>query len=198
MAELKVYVDMVNNNISEVINIIALALGPILGLIISSIIQHLQKKREHRVACNRVESEKIKSDLENFYYPVLALVRKNKILYDIFNKDKKDFRTLLELVKNFEFNKNDKALLNKIIEIDKEINSLIFKNKHIINDKGKLSEVINNASVHFTLMEMAFDRQINGEEKRFSEYVYPRELEQVLVDKIIKLDDELSVLQKDY
>ena len=121
------------------------------------------------------------------------MLRRNEILYSIFI-DKKDsnFRTLVELIKGTEFDKNDKALLWEILEINKQINDLIVKNMDIIKEDKNLSAEINKASVHFTLMELAYNKKISGDSDRFKDHVYPRELQEKIEEKIKKLNKEIN------
>lgn len=188
MEEFKVLLDVVNKDNSDNLKNILLVLGPVAVVLIQVVTQFLLAKSKEKFDSKKEKSDKVRHELENFYYPVLELLRKNKILYEVFTNNKgNNFRTLTELIKGSHFSLNDKALLDEIIEIDNEINTLFFKYKHIIKDERQLSDVINNASVHFTLMKMAYEGKIKMEESRFSNYVFPRDLEENIEKKVTEL-----------
>lgn len=193
MEESKIFVEVLNNNSSEIIKNITIIAGPILVLILQLVSQLLFKKIDNKKENIAKKNEQINFELEKFYYPMIELLRKNKIVYNIFTSNKnQEFRTLVEIINGYNFSENDQCLLNEIIKNDQEINKLIFRYKHIIKQDIELSNIINNASVHFTLMEMASNQKIKNESSRFSEHVFPRELENKIEKKIRELSNQLT------
>jgi len=71
----------------------------------------------------------------------------------------------------------------------------------IIKFKGKivnadLSALLTQASAHFDVIIMAYEHTISGDSARFSDFVYPRELQKKIEDQIKKMTERLSFLEK--
>lgn len=142
------------------------------------------------------EIKEINSKLNEFYGPFIQLKEKNKILYELFTKDKEDyFKTLVALLKGEEFKGNDKKLLNEIIEIDKKLESLIVdKGGYIENDY--LRGLFAKASAHFNIMNQAYNGTLRGEVDRFKEYIYPKELDLEIKKEVNRLNNRINVLSR--
>ena len=177
MEEYKILLENVNSNdTSEIIKNVLLVAGPIVGALLSFIVQNISMKRKEK-------RRQINRELEEFYYPMLELLRKNHILYNIFSNNQ-EIKTLVKLLNKQNFSNNDRALLCEIVKIDDEINKLILKNINLIKGDRELSDKINKASIHFTLIRMAYEGKIVGESERFEDYIFPRDLESD-IEKII-------------
>lgn len=140
------------------------------------------------------ELKEINSKLNEFYGPFIQLKEKNKILYELFTKDKDDdFKTLVSLLNEEKFNGNDKKLLNEIIEIDKNLEILIVEKGGYI-ENSKLRELFAKASAHFNIMNQAYNGTLSGEVERFKEYIYPRELDNEIKNEVNRLNCRIKEL----
>lgn len=141
MNEIKVILEVLNNDKSEAIKNILHDFIIVLGTCGGVIIQQIFNNRLNREGKKQKVNNEIKSELETFYYPMIELLRKNRILYDIFTNNKNDnFRTLVAIINGDSFSLNDKSLIREIIKINNELNSLIFKYKHILKEDIELSK----------------------------------------------------------
>jgi|GEM_PF-4870333 hypothetical protein len=128
---------------------------------------------------------------------MILLCSKNKQLYDVFKGQRKDeFRTLLYLLNGEEFDKNDKAILEEIMLIDRKINDLILNNKDLVKDDALKTDLA-NASAHFTIIDLAYQKKIEGECDRFVGFVYPRTLQEKLELEVKTLQEKLEILEKE-
>lgn len=173
------------------------AILAIFGIVVGNIINNRATRKSLLSQRKNPEINEIRSSLFNFYQPMLLLLNKNRQLYDLFKLNKpQDFRTLTSLLNGVVFEGNDVILLKEIIAIDKEINELIINNKGLIKE-NELNTVLSNASVHFTIIDLAYNKKIIGEPERFVSYVYPRELQLMIEQEVVRLQTRLGELEKE-
>lgn len=185
-----------SNFISELIKSLIPLVSALAGIIIGGFINNRITIKTLRAKANEPEIQEIRDSIRSFYQPILLLLRKNKKLYDMFSYGKPEgFRTLVALLEGQTFTGNDANLLSEIIKIDKEINEIITTEKGKIKSK-EISETLSKASVHFDVIEMAYWKNIVGEHDRFKNYVFPRELEDLIVKEIDSLMTKLEGLEK--
>lgn len=174
-------------NFAVISTLIGTIVGAVIGFVSNYILKKIEIKNEEK--CNT--NKRIENNLQQFYYPMLLLIKKNKDLYDVFSKGKsKDYKTLIHLLDNESYNENDKVLLDEIIKLDVEINDLILANKGLVD--GELGKALAKASTHFTFMQLASEKKIIGEKDRFEEYIYPKNLQKLIEDKIKTLEKEIG------
>lgn len=108
---------------------------------------------------------------------------------------------------------SDMKLLEQIIELERKTEDHIINNCGLIEDErlafnyvpdptktdvdpkffkdlGLLSILV----AHFRVLRMAYEKKISAEVERYRSYVYPRELDKILRDKIKELQKELRDL----
>lgn len=166
-----------------------------------------------------------KKKLMEFYYPIRNYLEKSKNIYDVFKANKPDnFRTLTYLLdkeqlydgKKYILNKNDIAFLKKIFEIGAEIERIMSEKSSLIDDieligpytpskefRGddadnpypKNKSLLSIAELHIGFIRLAFDGEIKGNIDNLSPYVFPRELNSVIENKIIELENKIKELK---
>ena len=142
------------------------------------------------------ERNEIYKKLNDFYGPFEQLRMKSRRLYALFVQSKgEDFRTLTALLKGEKFNANDKRLLEEIVSIDKKLENLIIEKSGLI-DQGEIRDLLARAATHFSIISQAYEGKLKGEPDRFKEYVFPRELDEKISEKINSLKNRLVELKK--
>ena len=142
------------------------------------------------------ERKEIYNKLNEFYGPVQQLIKKNFMLYELFKVGKdKNFRTLTALLEGKKFEGNDKQLLEQIILVDKELEKLIISKSGLVDD-AKLREILAKATTHFNVISLAYNGNLRDEPMRFSNYVYPKELESKIEEQITTLKKRLEEINK--
>ena len=61
-------------------------------------------------------------------------------------------------------------------------------------DDPELQFLLAKAGAHFRIIRMAYNKKLIGETERFKDYVYPRELNTKINEKINKLEKQLKEL----
>lgn len=147
----------------------------------------IQKQRED-------ERKEIYQKLNSFYGPLQRLLGKSEMLHGIFTHSRgQDFRTLVALLEGEELEGNDIELLNQILKLGKEMDSLILKNSGLI-DNEELKRVLDRASTHFSLIRLAKEKKLTGQVERFSEHVFPRDLSPRIEEEVRSLKGRLHEL----
>lgn len=177
-----------------------------------------EKKRSER-------RDLITKKLNEFYGPLLSYLNIVKALYQLFRANKPaGFRTLIFLLdRNQEYeidgikqtvvlSKSDEQLLKEIIEIEQKIEDLIVERGGLVDDPALMFKYIPDptytdvnlvnygllatAVAHFRILRRAYQGHIQGEVERFKDFVYPRELDKVLRERIEKLIVEQNQLNQ--
>jgi hypothetical protein len=140
------------------------------------------------------ELKEIYKKLNSFYGPYQQLLETSRQLSEILRLNKsKDFRVLTSLLKGEKFEKNDKALFEEILEIVKQLERIRIEQAGLIDDP-QLERLLAKAGAHFRILELAYREVLTGELSRFENYVYPRELNEKIDNKIKELQDKLNEL----
>lgn len=165
-----------------------------MAVVVAFISGYVLLKTNEKIVNNDIQKNNIaniKKKLDKFYLPFLALSKKNTLIYKVFSKkyteEGNNFRTLIELLKGRNFEDNDKVLLEHIIKNGIKLNELILKYSWCVDDIDLLISLV-DASSHYTLIEMAYKKELDGESERFQEYVHPNDL-------AIKIEEKIKVLQ---
>lgn len=201
MNTLKVILETQGDNLKSFMDWVKYLLPTISALVVVAIggwVNYRIASKTLKAKKNEPEIQEIRDSLKTVYKPLLLLLRKNKLLTDIFkaNKGGESFRTLPALLKGEAFHGNDEKLLCEIIEIDQEINKIILSEKGKIKD-DKISEELAKASAHFEVIKLAHAKNIIGEPERFKDLVFPRGIEKKIDDEIRKLEERLIELEKE-
>lgn len=154
-------------------------------MVISSTNKSVKQKR----------ADKLQNDLENFYYPFLLLSKKTTQLYRVFdNISKEEYDScIVFLVTGKRFDGNALTIWKEIISNNKRLNNLIIKYSRIISNK-ELRDDLSRLSTHYTLLELANNNQLIGDEDVFRGHVFPKNIIKNIedeIDKTLKTIDDL-------
>jgi hypothetical protein len=152
-------------------------------------------KKELKEKVNSFEREEIYKRLNDFYGPLLMYRRTSKTLHDIF-KNKREFRTLTELLDGVEYHGNERELILEILRIGKECKKIIIDKSGLIDDKVFRNNHLPKLLVHYTLIEKAFNKELKGEISRFEEYIFPKEIDDHLEKRVDEMLLRLETLNK--
>ena len=149
-----------------------------------------QIKQEKR-AC----AEDIKRKLETFYYPYLLIAKENTSLYTVFSQEHlakdSNYRTLISLLLEKDFSKNDSAILERIVENDGLLKDLINTHANVVDDR-EIRDLLIKSATHYAFIELAFKKRIIGEVERFEPYVHPNEVYGLVERKARELEKEMQ------
>ncbi|MDD3013455.1 MAG: hypothetical protein PHC34_07100 [Candidatus Gastranaerophilales bacterium] len=171
-------------------------LGPTIVGLTGLFIGYLYNKKLLKSKNTDERRKEIYKQLNEFYGPFQQLINKSKHLYQIMIEDKPDnFRTLIALLENYNFSENDKKLIEEIISIGKRTEELILTKSGLIED-NELRELLGKATTHFDIINKSYNKIITGDMDKFKDYVFPRNLDEKIIDNIKKLKDELESLNQ--
>jgi hypothetical protein len=183
----------------SLISTIASVVGVILGnRATKQNYQHQKEKDENDFKRRQTEDERgsIRSQLNDFYGPLQQHLGKSKQLYEQFVFEKpENFRTLVELLNGHHFLGNDEELLAEILRVTQKIDELILTHGGLVND-DTLQRLLSEATAHFTYMRLAHDKKIRGDVARFEKMVYPRDLNEMVDEKVRQLQNRLHELNE--
>jgi len=77
MQTIKVILESIGSNDTNIWNIIIPALSAIVGVLVGGLFNHLINLKTIKSKKNELEIDEIKEMLHEFYYPILMLIRKN-------------------------------------------------------------------------------------------------------------------------
>ena len=141
------------------------------------------------------ERKEIYKKLNEFYSPLLMLRGISNALHSTF-KNGRDFRTLIKLLEGEEYDGNDRAILKEILLISEQCKKIILEKSGLIDD-DELREIhIPKLLNHFMIIQKAFDKEIVNEISRFEDYVFPNEIDEILLNKIKDLQSRLIELNR--
>lgn len=146
------------------------------------------------------ERDEIYKKLNDFYGPLLQLRKKSELLYLIFSADLKSdnpqFRTITHLLEGRDLTKNQRELLEEIINIGEQCENLIHDKSGLIDDKELRNETLPKFTSHLLMLRMAFKNRLEGKDAKFQSYTFPRNLDKKLEDRIEELQSRLNELNK--
>jgi hypothetical protein len=184
--------------------LVAILTGPFGGGIAGAIaagfgvlIAHLTGRSTLRQKSNEAEMKEIQERLNSFYGPFKIRSVENKLIASEFRQKQggPEFRTLVALLDpqwKTNLSNADQNLLKKMIENGTALKGLIReKSGHVY---GALMPKLAEAATHFTMLEMAYNDQLDNTPDRFSAYVYPRELDEKIEDEIKYLNARVDLL----
>ena len=172
-------------------NLISLA-----AIVVAGLTLWLNASHNQRTLLQKAHEEEIKDiqeKLNTFYGPVRQLLATSERLTELFKVARAPkYRTLIALIEGVKFDGNDGVLLKQIIDVTQQVDELIVKNSGLID--GSLQPLMAKASTHFRLMRLAHEGHLKGEANRFSEVVYPNELNARIDDEILRLQSRITEL----
>ncbi len=177
-------------------NIVKEILPSICTILVALISSSMVIKSSNK-ASKSEEVKRLQNHLESFYYPFLLLSKKTTQLYNAFDKITAGKResSLGYLLNDKQFEGNSLVLFNEIIENNKKLNELLIKYSCIINDKN-LRDDLSKLSVHYTLLELAYYKKLNGNETEFKEYIFPENVVKNVESEIEKISQRMTELSK--
>ena len=140
--------------------------------------------------------------LDKFYGPFRTLKKTNTNLEQLLKLQQTEkgptrgeWRTLDRLLNDYKFSHNEKVLIETIIQINSELDHLIETNCGLITNE-ELQEKVHVFRAHHRVIKAAYEGQLRGEFWRFKDYVYPRELDNLIDQEAERLQRDLTSLQK--
>lgn len=146
------------------------------------------------------ERKEIYKKLNEFYGPLLQHREKSSLLYERFRKsyypkDEK-FRTLDYLLKGHKFAESELSLLDEIISIGKECETLVQTNAGLVDDRKLRYEILPKFTAHILILRLAYEKKLIGTPEDFEMHRFPRELDKQLKKQINRLLNRLDELNK--
>lgn len=186
-------------------------LGPVIISAFALLVSYLLTKKTLEVQKEQtqttLDAEKDKEarlligkKLDEFYGPILQLRKKSHLLYKKFSEkyraEDPNFTTLTYLLNGKMFQGNDKKLLDEIINLGKECETLIHAKAGLIDDTELRQTLIPRATTHFLILRIAAYGALNGEAENFKDLTFPYELDDKLEARKKQLEMELKNLNK--
>lgn len=177
------------NNVKEIL--------PSICTIVVALISSSMVIKSANKASKNEEAKRLQDHLEKFYYPFLLLSKKTTQLYNAFDKitEGKCESSLVYLLNNKQFEGNSLVLFNEIIENNKKLNELIIKYSSLISNKN-LRDDLSKLSAHYTLLELAYNKKLNGNESEFEEYIFSENIVKNVESEIEKISQIITELSK--
>jgi hypothetical protein len=172
--------------------------GPILIGILAIWFSYWQVKRALKETRKQYERDEIYKKLNEFYGPFLQLRKKSYLLYNKlrykYRQDDPNFRTLTYLLSGKQFKDNDLILLKEIITIGQQCEDLIHTKAGLIDDSDLRVKILPRATSHYLILRLAFKGDLSGEETRFEENIFPKELDERVEKRFKELEEKLREL----
>ncbi|QIO61590.1 hypothetical protein [Rhizobium leguminosarum] len=187
--------------------LVAILTGPFGGGIAGAIaasagvwIAHRAGRSTLQQKSNEAEVKEIQERLNSFYGPFELRSSENKLISGEFRRKQgdKDFRTLVALLNptwKDGLSNADKNLLKRMIDNGIALNTLIRDKSGYVNPS--LLPVLAKTSAHFTMLDLAYNNQLDDDPARFGDYAYPRELDEAINKEIVSLNQRVDRLLRD-
>lgn len=173
-----------------------LSFGPLITAIATLIaafyVQHRYNQKVIKQKQREEERKEIFTKLKDFYGPLQRLRGKSDELHTLF-KNGRSFATLIKLLEGESFAGNDRKLLESIIEIGKQTDELIMKQGGWVQD-SELRRMLDKVTTHYTLIDLALQGELKGDVERFEQFVFPRDIDEVIESEIARLHARLNEL----
>lgn len=163
---------------------------PTLGTIIVSIISSICVIKSTRKTIENEKKHEYAKRLEEFYYPILLLLKKSTQLHQVLMKLKKidEKGCLIHLLQGKTLEGNSLYIFNEILVLDKQINDLILKYSKYISNKD-LQMDLTNLSTHYSILFLANEGKLVEDVDILSEFVYPKDIVES-IEKEIKIVEQ--------
>ncbi len=170
------------------------ALVGIAGLLVSYFVVKMQ--------LNAIKKEReinaLAKKLNEFYAPFYQLRQKSRMLYFEFRKKyvatDSSFSTLRYLIDGKEFKGDSKVLLDEIVSIGKECETLIHQKAGLIDHPKIRTEYLPKLSTHYRLITMALEGKFEGDIDALKTYSFPAEIDDVINRRIKTIQARLQEL----
>ena len=186
-------------------------LGPVIISAVALIVSYfltkktleVQKEQTQKTLDAQKDTEArliISKKLDEFYGPILQLRKKSNLLYHKFSEKHRasdpNFATLTYLLEGKTFQGNDKKLLDEIINLGKECETLIHAKAGLIDDTELRQTLIPRATTHFLILRLAAIGALSGDAEHFKDLTFPKELDEKLEARKKQLETDLENLNK--
>lgn len=179
-------------------------LGAVVGAISALIVGWWSDRGTRRSLSQHVNAAELKdlqTKLDAFYGPYLQRSAANKLLIEEFRSlqpDPENFRTLtLLLTSDWRslLSQSDQTIVGEIVENDIALCKLIHGSAGLVDSQVMM--YLSRAAVHFRFMQLAFEGKLGDSSQRFDAYVYPRQLDAVLLLEVKRLTDRCGTLRRE-
>jgi hypothetical protein len=176
------------------------AFAALLGALIGSAASTRNARAAIIQKTNELEIESIESRLTEFIGPFLHLSEENKILAAELKRNQpggSDFRTLTALLTDgwlAGLSDGDRNLLDAVVANGREL-------RRLISERGgsavspELMPYFSQASAHFRFLDLAASGSLDKNPDRYRSYVYPRQLDGVMLAEQKRLHDRREALR---
>lgn len=164
--------------------------------IFSLYLNRKQNKENHMINKNEKFIQLERKKLEEFYYPLNILLKKDYSLFSLFAlEEKKDpnFSTLIWLLDDYKFSDCDCKLLKEIVQVNHNLNDLILTKGGCVNDE-KLRLELSQLSTHFTILNLAYDGFRTQEKDKYTKIIFPDKISISIENKIKEIEDNINNL----
>jgi hypothetical protein len=169
--------------------------------VIASGINFWYYRHQLRLKETEQEVQRVQGLLDAFYGPFKTLKKTNANLEGLLKLEltdhgptRGDWRTLEFLLEGHEFSANQKVLIDIIIAIDGELDSLIDAHCGLITS-ANLQEKVHLFRAHYRVIKAAYEKRLQGEFWRFKDYVYPTGLDDLIDQETTRLQKYLASLR---
>lgn len=177
---------MITTLISALVSIVAVSLS------------YLYNKRVISQKNGEDEKKEIYKKLNDFFGPFQAIRKKNKMLYDLFALNHKvqnpEFKTLIYLLEGHELKGNDKILFEEIIKNNEYLEKIIVEKAGLVDSAELRNDYFPKFIAHCNLIQLAYQKQLVGEQERFKEYIFPRGIDACIEKEFDKYNLRLKEL----
>ena len=157
------------------------------------------QKKQYIKAQNDNEKERISTQLNDFFAPLVVLRSESQTLYEYFaveekklciERNEKRFRTLRHLTQGKPLEESDQAILLDIIDIGKKKLCLIENRGYLLRRNSAMSDLLGLYGAHIRALIKANDGKLVGLDKIFESLCFPKELDGAICSEILRLQDE--------
>jgi hypothetical protein len=148
---------------------------------------------------NETELKDVQAKLDGFYGPFLQLSGMNSLLASDFRDrrpDKDTFRLLRAVFDKqwlASLSEGDKTIVREIC-INASLLESLLKDKAAMVD-AKVLPYLFRASAHFRMLHLAYKGELGTDPTNFVRYVYPQQLDKVLVLEVERLQRRVELLR---
>jgi hypothetical protein len=175
---------------SDIISLVGLGIA---GLTV--VFSYLQNNKLLKENIKKEERDELIKVLDEFYGPYQQLLETSKQLSDKLRSGKpENWRTLVFLLEGNTLEGNDKFLFDEIMLVTDQLEELRVEHGRLVDDQI-LRVLLAKANVHFRILKSAYGKNITHEIERFSDYVYPRELNGIIDAKILEIQNRIKTLK---
>lgn len=182
--------DFIKNNKDSIFSVLPSICTIIVAIISSYTVVLSARKNQREVIAN-----KLRDNLESFYYPFLLLAKKTSQLYDALNDVSQigdnENGCIHYLLSGQKFEGNSKTLFEQILNNDIELNSLILKNSNVVSNDS-LRQELAKLSTHYTLLELAYNGDLSKNQELLSKYSFPSQVIDTLEIEISNIKEQIS------